>query len=219
MKKVYIHPLPVRLWHWINAFGFVFMIVTGLQIRYPEIFALTSFRSAVELHNIAGFVLIGNYFIWLTFYLFSDKIKIYHPELNPKKYYEDSIRQIGYYSQGIFKGEPNPHHAGPYDKFNPMQKGAYQIIMLLVVPIQFATGLFLWDIKRFGGAIELLGGVRVVDTVHVLCFIFFSSFLFVPFYLATLGATPSAHFKAMFTGYEEMEEDPAAEKAGMSAAH
>jgi thiosulfate reductase cytochrome b subunit len=47
----------------------------------------------------------------------------------------------------------------------------------------------------------------VVDTVHVLCFIFFSSFLFVHFYLATLGHTPSAHFKAMFTGYEEMEEE------------
>jgi thiosulfate reductase cytochrome b subunit len=207
MKKIYIHPLPVRIWHWINAFGFVFMIVTGLQLRYPEFLALTSFKRAVELHNIMGFILIANYFIWLSFYLLSDKIKIYHTELNPKKYYEDSIRQIAYYSMGIFKGEPNPHHTDAYHKFNPMQKMAYQVIMLLVVPVQFATGLFLWDVQRFGGAIAVFGGVRVVDTVHVLCFIFFSSFLFVHFYLATLGHTPSAHFKAMFTGYEEMEEE------------
>lgn len=207
MKKVYIHPLPVRAWHWINAFGFVFMIVTGLQLRYPEIFGFTSFRQAVELHNTAGFVLIANYFLWLGFYLLSDRIKIYHPELNPKKHFEDSIRQVLYYGRGIFRGDPNPHHGGPYDKFNPMQKMAYQVIMLLVVPIQFATGLLLWDVKRFDGAVSLLGGVRVVDTIHVLCFIFFASFLFVHFYLATLGHTPSAHFKAMFTGYEEMEEE------------
>jgi hypothetical protein len=29
---------------------------------------------------------------------------------------------------------------------------------------------------------------------------------FVP--VATLGHTPTAHFKAMFTGYEEVEEEP-----------
>ena len=207
MKKVYVHPLPVRIWHWLNAFGFVFMIVTGLQIRYPEILSLTSFRQAVELHNIVGFVLIANYFIWLTFYLLSDRIKIYHPELNPRKHFEDSIKQVLYYGRGIFKGDPNPHHVDPYDKFNAMQKSAYQIIMLMVVPVQFITGILLWDIQRFSGAVSLVGGVRVLDTVHVLCFIFFSSFLFVHFYLATLGHTPSAHFKAMFTGYEELEEE------------
>ncbi len=158
MKKVYIHPLPVRAWHWINAFGFVFMIVTGLQLRYPEIFGFTSFRQAVELHNTVGFVLIANYFLWLGFYLLSDRIKIYHPELNPRKHFEDSIRQVLYYGRGIFRGDPNPHHSGPYDKFNPMQKMAYQVIMLLVVPVQFATGLLLWDVKRFDGAVSLLGG-------------------------------------------------------------
>ena len=208
MKLIYIHPLPVRIWHWVNAFGFVFMIVTGLQLRYPEIFSLMSFRGAVELHNTAGFILIANYFLWLGFYLFSDRIKIYHPELNPRKHFDDSIRQVLFYGRGIFQGEPNPHHAGPYNKFNPMQKMAYQVIMMIVVPIQFATGLLLWDLSRFGGVVAALGGVRVGNTVHVLCFIFFSSFLFVHFYLATLGHTPFAHFKAMFTGYEEMEEEP-----------
>ena len=135
MKMIYIHPLPVRIWHWVNAFGFVFMIVTGLQLRYPEIFSLMSFRGAVELHNTAGFILIGNYFLWLGFYLFSDRIKIYHPELNPRKHFDDSIRQVLFYGRGIFIGEPNPHHGGPYNKFNPMQKMAYQVIMMIVVPI------------------------------------------------------------------------------------
>ena len=32
MAKVYINPLPVRIWHWTNAVGFVLMILTALQI-------------------------------------------------------------------------------------------------------------------------------------------------------------------------------------------
>jgi thiosulfate reductase cytochrome b subunit len=39
----------------------------------------------------------------------------------------------------------------------------------------------------------------------VLLFIFFSSFIFIHVYLSSLGHTPSAHFKAMWTGYEEVE--------------
>jgi thiosulfate reductase cytochrome b subunit len=53
--------------------------------------------------------------------------------------------------------------------------------------------------------VDLFGGVRVVDTVHVLLFILFCGFIIVHVYLASLGHTPSAHFKAMITGYEEVD--------------
>jgi thiosulfate reductase cytochrome b subunit len=55
--------------------------------------------------------------------------------------------------------------------------------------------------------IDVLGGVRVVDTAHVLIFIFFSGFIFMHIYLATLGHTRMAHITSMFTGYEEIEEE------------
>jgi thiosulfate reductase cytochrome b subunit len=42
----------------------------------------------------------------------------------------------------------------------------------------------------------------------VLCFIFFVGFILVHPYLASLGHTRSAHFKAMITGYEEVEDEP-----------
>ena len=208
MQRIYIHPIPVRVWHWINALGFVALIGTGFQIRYAELIGLMSFKSAVNLHNWVGLVLIANYFVWLLYYLFSDKIRVYHPELSPTKYYRDSFRQLLFYGYGIFKGDPNPHHVSAYRKFNPIQSMTYQIVMLLLVPIQFYTGVLLWDIDRFAGTIAFLGGLRLVDTVHVLIFIFFTSFLFVHVYLGSLGHTPSAHFKAMFTGYEEIEEEP-----------
>ncbi len=209
MHKLYVHPLPVRIWHWINALGFIVLILSGLQLRYSDILAIVPFGLAVQLHNGVGFALVGNYFIWLLFYLFTDKIKVYHPDLNPARYYRDSLRQAVFYGYGIFKGQPNPHHVSVYRKFNALQSITYQIIMILLVPLQFYTGLLLWNVNGFAGSIELFGGVRMVSTVHVLLFIFFSAFIFIHPYLASLGHTPSAHFKAMLTGYEEVEQAPA----------
>ena len=208
MHKLYVHPLPVRIWHWINAIGFVMLIATGMQIRYLDLVQLIPFKTAVEVHNYTGFVLIANFFVWLTFYLFSDKIKVYHPELSPAKHFRESFRQLQFYGYGIFRGDPNPHHVSIYHKFNPMQSMAYQVIMMLIVPLQFFTGLLLWDVSRFSTIVDMFGGVRVVDTVHVLIFILFTGYILVHPYLASLGHTPTAHFKAMFTGYEEIEEEP-----------
>jgi Ni/Fe-hydrogenase b-type cytochrome subunit len=207
MKKLYIHPIPVRIWHWLNVACFVVLVVTGTQIRYLDLFDLLSFRTAVTLHNAAGFALIGNFAIWLVFYLFSDKNRAYHPEFNLLKQARDSFRQMQYYGWGMFRGEHPPFPIDPYAKFNPLQRLLYQILMLALLPMQFFTGLLIWDVKRFSGVIEMLGGLRVVDTVHVLIFIFFVFYLFLHPYLATLGHTPTAHIKAMVTGYEDVDDD------------
>ncbi len=207
MKRIYVHPLPVRIWHWLNAVGFVCLILTGLQIRYVGLIDVISFRAAVNLHNWIGFVLIANFFVWLGFYLFSDRIRVYHPELSPRKHFLTSIRQMQYYGYGIFKGDPNPFHVSVYSKFNPMQSMMYQIVMLIVVPIQFYTGILLYDVHRFAAQVNFFGGVRVVDTVHVLIFIFFIVYVIMHSYLGALGHTVSAHYKAMFTGWEELEEE------------
>jgi len=73
--------------------------------------------------------------------------------------------------------------------------------------VVFVTGILLWDVQGFPGAVEFFGGVRIVATVHVLIFIFFTFFIFFHVYMGSLGHTPTAHYKAMFvTGYEEVEE-------------
>jgi len=208
VKKIYIHPLPVRIWHWLNALGFLLLIATGVQIRYLDLFQVLSFRTAVVAHNYIGFALIANYFLWLGFYLFTDKITVYLPEMNAKKYFEDSWRQLKFYGYGIFLGEENPHHPTIYHKFNPLQIMMYQIIMLLFVPILFASGLLLWDVHRFANIVNMLGGVRVVATVHVLMFVVFVGFLLMHLYLITLGHSRFAHIKAMITGFEEIHDKP-----------
>jgi thiosulfate reductase cytochrome b subunit len=201
--ELYINPLPVRIWHWLNALGFIMLILTGTQIRYVNLFNLMSFETAIKTHNWVAFAVIANYFVWLGFYLFSDKITVYHPELNMRKFFDKAFKQIMYYSYGIFRGEKSPHNVVPHDKFNPMQSITYQIIMLMVVPMQFLTGIMMWDMKRFEGLINMVGGIQVVAVTHVMIYIFFISFTMIHAYMGALGKTPATHFREMFTGYEE----------------
>jgi thiosulfate reductase cytochrome b subunit len=209
MHRIYLHPLAVRIWHWINAAACVMMLLTGAQIRYVGVINVAPFRIAVTLHNWTGFVLIANFFLWLGFYLCSDRIRAYHADLNPMTYFRGSLMQAVYYGYGILKGLPNPFHPSVYRKFNPLQAMTYQMIMLLLLPIQCITGILLWDLTRFSGTVAMLGGLRVVDTVHVLIFIFFVFYIPAHIYLGTMGRTPIVHFKEMFTGYEEEDAESA----------
>lgn len=200
-KLIYIHPAPVRVWHWLNAAGIVLLVVTGFQIRYAEILNLMPLKDSVSLHNFAGFGVIAAYFLWLFYYLSTGKIIIYFPD--PSTFVAKAVKQVKFYGYGIFRGEPNPHVMTPENKFNVLQQKAYLGIMFVLLPAQMISGVFLWKVKGYSDYIHLLGGIRIIDTIHVLFFFFFTSFLVVHCYLATLGHTPLAHFKAMITGYEE----------------
>lgn len=204
--RVYLHPLPVRIWHWTNALGFVLLFLTGAQIRYVDLLSLMSFETAVKLHNWIGFVVIANWFVWFLYYLTSDRVTSYHPDLDPAGFFRRFFRQMAYYGQGYFRGAERPHKVQPYDKFNAMQKLTYQFVMFISAPLAFLTGLMMWDVQRFGGLIAMLGGIRVVNTIHVLMFILFAMFIPVHAYMGMLGRKPSSHYKEMFTGYEEPHE-------------
>jgi thiosulfate reductase cytochrome b subunit len=56
-EKIYLTPTPVRIWHWLNAFGIITLILTGAEIRFPEyVQILGNYKAAVRLHNTAGVV-------------------------------------------------------------------------------------------------------------------------------------------------------------------
>lgn len=209
MKKIYLHPLPVRIWHWINALGFILLIITGAQIRFADQLGLMSFKTAVQIHSWTGFILLANYFIWLIYYLFTGKLfKIYIPPFwRPVDFIKRSIKQAKYYGYGIMVGDKNPHHATPDNKFNPMQQLAYLSIMVILIPVQILTGLMLWDPELFSGLVNLIGGIQIATLIHTALWVFFSAFIIIHIYLASLGHTPTAHFVAMITGYEEEHDE------------
>lgn len=201
--RVYLHPLLLRIWHWCNAFCFIVLIITGVQIRYRELPALTEFKTAVAIHNFFGFLLIAAYVLWLAYYLLAGRMGIYFPPRDIMGFVAGMFRQARYYGYGVFKGEPAPFHSTPQNKFNPMQLVSYFFVMFLLMPIQIATGVLLWDVVLFARPIGLAGGLRVVDIVHVLVSFFTTAFLFIHVYMTTMGRTPLEHIRAMITGYEE----------------
>jgi thiosulfate reductase cytochrome b subunit len=208
MTRIFLHPLPIRIWHWVNLAAFIILILTGAQIKMGDRLHLFSFETAVDLHSWLGFILIANYFIWLVYYLVTGNIKIYIPPLHkPVAFAKKAITQAKFYGFGIMVGDENPHHSTFENKFNPMQQVSYLAIMVLLIPLQLITGLLLWDPNLFSPVVNLIGGIQIADLIHILLWIFFSAFMIVHFYLATLGHTPMAHIIAMFKGYEELHEE------------
>jgi Ni/Fe-hydrogenase b-type cytochrome subunit len=202
-KRVYLQPLPIRIWHWLQAIGIVILIITGAQIRFPEYFGLLgSYKSAIYLHYAAGFLVIGSVVLWFIYYAFVAKslAKTYIPRPSDL---EGLIQQAKFYALTYFLGYENPHHPTPTDKFNPLQKIVYLGIMLALIPLVCITGVLLVNLSPLRGFIDNLGGLKMLAGLHFLIGCCFAAFLPTHIYLATLGRTPWEHIKTMWTGWEE----------------
>lgn len=204
--KIYLQPTPVRIWHWLNALGIITLTVTGAQIRFPEYVQLfASYKAAILLHNTAGLVVAASFSLWFFYYgvVARNMRKIYVPTKDDLQ--NGLLRQAKFYLLTYFLGWPNPHHATPEDKFNPMQKSAYMAIMFVLVPMVALTGILLTNVSPLRDMVILLGGLKILVAVHFLLACSLIAFLFTHVYLATLGKTPMAYIKPMWTGWEEEE--------------
>lgn len=209
--KIYLTPTPVRIWHWLNALGIITLCATGAQIRFPEqVHLFGTFKSAVALHNTAGIVVAISFVLWLGYYLIVARslVKLYVP--NQEDLQHGILRQAWFYFFNYFRGKPNPHHTTPENKFNPMQKAAYLVIMMILVPLVIVSGFLIMNIGPMREMLLLVGGLKLMVGLHFLLACSLCAFIFTHVYLATLGHTPFAHFVPMWTGWEEVE-PPSAE--------
>jgi thiosulfate reductase cytochrome b subunit len=203
---IYLQPVPIRIWHWLNALGIVTLCLSGAQIRFPEyVTFLGSYRSAIMLHNTAGIVVALSFCIWLIYYMLADNslVDIYIPKVSDLT--TGLYRQVIFYFFAYFFGAPNPHHATPESKFNPLQKSAYLVIMLVLVPLVIITGILLMNVGPMREILLVIGGLKILVAIHFLVACSLCAFIFTHVYLATLGATPLAYFKPMWTGWEKVE--------------
>jgi len=212
-KMIYLQPAPVRIWHWLNALGIITLCISGAQIRFPEyVTILGSYRSAITLHNTAGIVVALSFSIWFFYYklVANSLAKIYVPKGSDLT--TGLFRQAVFYFFAYFFGAPNPHHATPGNKFNPLQKSAYLAIMFVLMPFVSLTGILLMNVGPMREIVLLIGGLKILVAVHFLLACSLGAFLFTHVYLATLGKTPLAYFKPMWTGWEK-DDHPEAEQA------
>jgi len=209
MNKVYLYPLPIRIWHWINAAIIIILIITGLQLRFSA-FAIMEYSTAALYHKYIGFTLVGSFLFWFIYCIASGAMK---------KHYSLRLRDIKrmflqglYYAVGMFKGKDNPFTPTLEEKFNPLQKLSYLTVMLLATPIAICSGILLSDIFFFLDFIRAIGGLRVVDAIHVAVGYFFVIYLLIHIYMSTLGETFCSYIKTMITGYGRVKIHDTGEK-------
>ena len=71
MKRTYLHPLPLRVWHWTNALVVASLFVTGIRLRVAGIPDLPPHSTALLVHRYAGLAMAAACLAWLTYSLAS----------------------------------------------------------------------------------------------------------------------------------------------------
>lgn len=205
MRRVYLYSLYERIWHWLQALATIGLLVTGVELHWPGAVRLLDFPVAVTIHEILGFVLLGNAFLALFYHLTTGEIRQYIPE--PRDFATLAVKQARYYLRGIFRGDPHPIQRSPHRKLNPLQEVTYLVILNVLLPLQMFSGLLMWGAERWPGVVSAIGGLPALARVHTLGAWLFAAFLIAHVYLTTTGSTPLALIRAMIVGWEQIEDD------------
>jgi thiosulfate reductase cytochrome b subunit len=202
MKRTYIFKRFERFWHWTQALLILFMLISGFEIH--GVYKLLGFKNAVLWHTSAAWALIGLWLFAIFWHFTTGEWKQYIPTL------QKVDAMIKYYLTGIFTHAPHPFRVTQLSKHNPLQRMAYLGVKLLINPLIWITGvllLFYADWPAWGIGHWPLGNVALLHTIGALMMLLF---LIAHIYLGSTGHTWSAHYKAMITGWEDLEEEPAA---------
>jgi thiosulfate reductase cytochrome b subunit len=203
---MYLYPKWLRAWHVLNAVLFLILIVTGLSIQYTDkehAAYVVGFAKAVKWHNFAAILLTISYIIFVTGNLFTSNGRQYN--IHRKNFFSDLLKQLKYYSIGMFKGEKHPFPVTEERKFNPLQKVTYTLAMYVAVPLLIISGVGLLfpeiTIKMLFG----ISGLILTDILHITMGFFLSIFMIIHIYTCTLGAKPTSLFWGMISGYHRDE--------------
>ncbi len=201
-KKVYVYRSFERFWHWMQAILIIFLAFSGFEIH--GLYSFFGFEEAVLYHNIAAYLFIVLIVFAIFWHFTTGEWKQYIPT------YKNLLGQVQYYIWGIFKNASHPTKKTVLRKLNPMQKLTYFGLKILVIPLSLGSGMF-YMLYRYPQRHEIdylnIGSLEVIGIAHTLAAFLLIAFLVVHLYLITTGETLTSNLKAMFTGYEELEQD------------
>jgi thiosulfate reductase cytochrome b subunit len=161
--------------------------------------------SSSELHRFCGAALAINYVLFLAGNIISGNGKNYVVHLHGL--IRNIKLQVKYYIIRAWKKTEPPFPVSSEQKFNPLQALAYAKTMYVIVPLIIITGLGLMFPKIIIEKIFGISGLLLTDLIHVaLGFILFI-FMLIHIYMSTLGKTSSGSFRAIITGWQELERE------------
>jgi thiosulfate reductase cytochrome b subunit len=198
-QKIYRFKRFERFWHWSQAALIIILLVTGFEVH--GIYSLFGFEQVVGYHKIAAWTLVGLWVFAIFWHFTTGEWEQYIPTLDKV----DAM--IKYYAVGIFTNAPHPIRHDPLRKHNPLQRLAYLFVLLVIGPTIWISGwfyLFYNTWPEYGLANLKLEWIAVAHAGGAYMILIF---LIVHVYLITTGHTPTAHLKAMITGWEEVENE------------
>ena len=184
-----------RFWHWAQALLIILLLVTGFVIHGS--LSIMDYGYAVTLHNQLAWLLIGLTAFAIFWHFTTGEWKQYTPTL------EKAAEVVCYYTRDIFKGCEHPVEKRTDRKLNPLQRITYFSLKVFLFPYQIITGLVYLYYNSLGDKVSL----ENIAWLHTAGAFAFLAFLIIHVYLATTGETVLSHFKAMITGWEEIEVD------------
>ena len=204
---MYLYPKWIRAWHIINALMFLILILTGISMQYTDkgdSSYMVGFALAVKWHNFAALVLTAGYVIFVIGNAFTPNGRYYR--IQKESFWSDLMKQLRYYSYGMFKGEKHPFPVTLERKFNPLQKFSYVMAMYVGMPLLIISGIVLLFPEIAIDNVFGVSGLVLNDVLHITTGFFLSVFMVIHIYTCTLGAKPSSLFRGMISGYHQSDD-------------
>jgi thiosulfate reductase cytochrome b subunit len=160
-----IHPVWVRIFHWINAAAVVAMCLSGWQvydaspifhaIRFPASITLGGWLGGALLwHFAVMWILVANFLAYLGLNVVTGRLR--------KKLFPLSIRAIASDLLAALRGKLSH---GDLSQYNAVQKFAY-LAVIADIGLVVLSGLAIWKPVQFPMLRILMGGFDNARVVH-----------------------------------------------------
>lgn len=164
VKPIIVHPMWLRICHWLNALAMLVMVASGWRIynasplfnfTFPAELTLGGWLGGALQWHFAGMWLFGiNGVVYLLINIFSGRLKRKFWPLSPRELIKDFVAAL----HGKLAHEDLSH-------YNTVQKLAYLFVIFDGI-ILVCSGLVVWKSVQFPLLRELLGGYDNARFIH-----------------------------------------------------
>ncbi len=161
---VKVHPLVVRVTHWINAFAILIMVASGWRIynasplfpfRFPNELTLGGWLAgALQWHFAALWLLVLNGIVYVGYGIFSGHFRRKLFPLTPRAVLSDMLAAL--------RGKLAHDDLAVY---NAAQRAAY-LAIILCLAVLVLSGLAIWKPVQLQELAALMGGYEGARLVH-----------------------------------------------------
>ncbi len=150
-------------------------------------------------HNLSAIILIISYIGFVIGNVMSGNGKYYMIKKNDIS--PGIGRQLKYYLYRKYRNKKQPFPVTSENKFNPLKKVTYLVIMYLALPFIMITGIILLIPDMFFTENVGQGMYILVDILHIILGLIISLFLIIHIYSCTIGAKSLSLFRGIISGY------------------